>query len=90
VCGWRLIAAALVCLLSRELRREDEQRPFQRGWGLGFFLLFPLIFGRSSFPQNFLLQLFFHCKLLFIGELWLDHNHIGTSTVFYFYILNFF
>jgi hypothetical protein len=47
---------------------------------LGFFLLFPLIFCHS--PQNFSPPSLFHCSMVFTGEVWLDHNHIGPSTFF--------
>jgi hypothetical protein len=38
-------------------------------------------------PQNFILPFFSHCRLVFIGEVWLGHNHIGPSTLFFLYFV---
>jgi hypothetical protein len=41
-------------------------------------------------PVNFLPFLYLLCTLVFIGEVWLDHKHIGPSTLFLFLYFKFF
>jgi hypothetical protein len=50
------------------------------------FLRFPLFFFSISSaprPLNSPPPSFFHCRLVFIGEVWLGHNHIDPSTIFF-------
>jgi hypothetical protein len=49
------------------------------------FILLSTVFPQFSLPLCLSLFFFplFHCSIIFIGEVWLDHNHIGPSTLFF-------
>jgi hypothetical protein len=68
---------------EREAEEKRERRPGRRRKIFRFrffsFLWFP------KFLNFFSPHLFFHCRLVFIGEVWLGHNHIGPSTLFFLY-----
>ena len=50
------------------------------------FLGFPFFSQFSSAPRPLNSPpSFFHCRVVFIGEVWLGHNHIDPSTLFFLY-----
>jgi hypothetical protein len=71
---------------KRENQRKRGVAPFQvtkeKVGFLGFLLAF---FFSKFFSATIPLNPPFHCRLIFIGEVWLGHNHISPSTLFFIY-----